>query len=200
MSVKPWMELGRYLNPYLGIRDVSKPRSEGSMTNMTHCFTVLDNARNGFVFLGCYSSLDDAKRVANENCGADILKCAINGAWRALTQIPRIFVIKQHLALTADQRTRHDKQYSETILGHEVGIENAERFIRRYCLETFFAPDDVRVKFHSPHHVEAEIYTQRLQKPPNMDSYMLGGFYVGTIRTEVAEYDYVCENAPSTNN
>src|ERR1700744_3601695 len=97
MPVKPWMELGRYLNPYLGIRDGSKPRSEGSMTTMTNVYAVLDLSRDGGQFYGVFVAFEDALKCAKTHLGADIAKCDLKGGFIEMTAKPKTFLVKRTL-------------------------------------------------------------------------------------------------------
>jgi hypothetical protein len=185
-----------FYNLSLGIPHSRKLHSKG-ITNMQECFVVIDRTYSGdSLFHGVYDKLADAVVVANLNLGSDILKCTFYGVYKQLLGKPKRFKIIQRLALDPNARMLKE-QHIHSVLAEVTSYAAALAWIKDYCAATYSAPDDVRIH-ESKDSIKAEVYTQKLQIRPNGESYMLGGFFLGDISTEITEYDY-CENAITTN-
>lgn len=189
-------EFDEFMNSCLGIPNTTQRHSDGTITMQT-CYVVIDRSYSGdSLFHGVYSELVDAVRVANLNLGSDILKCNMHGVWKQLLPKPKRFKVVQRISL--DTNARHlTEQNTLSILNEVEGYFETLSWIKDYCRITFLPPDAVRYQENPGESIKAEIYTQKLQRRPNGEEFMLGGFQLGTIATEVTEYEY-CESATGT--
>lgn len=192
----PSREEQEFWNSYLGIPHTTQPHSDGT-TTMQVCYTVLDKSRCGGDFYGVYDSLEDAVHVANENGGADILKCTMNGISIPLVQRPCKWRLIQRISLDRNA-TRPDQKYQQNDLGVFDDFQKMSDWLHDYCRVTFPLPADARYTIRTDDHMIVEVHTQRVQRRPDGSEMLQGGIYVGTINTEATEYSY-CESVIGMN-